>query len=518
MMAAAEVGAKLAGMRKADPEVLREAMGHADSLVESVLPLLERAAGGVLLTLPDERLVYYGLHILAAARRSEVCRPLIRLLRRPEDDFYRLLGESVTGIVISVFDGDGAAMITAIEDPEGGDLARRYLFDAVARLRVEGAISREAVRELLIRFDDERLGEPASLAWMGWQNAVALLGFADLADRVRASWEDERNPSTEDERLDWEEALAHTIGDPADKSPFEQQGAVPIDDPATALEGKDHREMMGFAVPADDRLARVALDADELGWLDYFLSSPKVPEDTLGLEEVDGLFAALISGPVRVPPSEAFAAVWGGIGHRPDFDDAEQGQYVFDLLTRHWNVIAAGLTRGFQHQPLINEFGEEEYGRAWGRGFIRGMLMRFEQWRPLVDDKKDSLALMPIFVLGEAPEEDGELDQEGTGGAPALSDDDAEYEEEEGEDWEQDEDWDQDDDEAEDEEWEEEEGASDLREELVMTLPSCVERIHRFWRQRAGPSATTPAARRKIGRNEPCPCGSGRKYKRCCGA
>jgi len=23
---------------------------------------------------------------------------------------------------------------------------------------------------------------------------------------------------------------------------------------------------------------------------------------------------------------------------------------------------------------------------------------------------------------------------------------------------------------------------------------------------------------RKIGRNEPCPCGSGKKYKKCCGA
>jgi preprotein translocase subunit SecA len=23
---------------------------------------------------------------------------------------------------------------------------------------------------------------------------------------------------------------------------------------------------------------------------------------------------------------------------------------------------------------------------------------------------------------------------------------------------------------------------------------------------------------RKVGRNEPCPCGSGRKYKKCCGA
>jgi preprotein translocase subunit SecA len=35
-----------------------------------------------------------------------------------------------------------------------------------------------------------------------------------------------------------------------------------------------------------------------------------------------------------------------------------------------------------------------------------------------------------------------------------------------------------------------------------------------------GDGRPTPVRRegRKIGRNEPCPCGSGKKYKRCCGA
>jgi hypothetical protein len=35
------------------------------------------------------------------------------------------------------------------------------------------------------------------------------------------------------------------------------------------------------------------------------------------------------------------------------------------------------------------------------------------------------------------------------------------------------------------------------------------------------PEATTPVSRRtsaKVGRNDPCPCGSGKKYKKCCGA
>jgi preprotein translocase subunit SecA len=30
-------------------------------------------------------------------------------------------------------------------------------------------------------------------------------------------------------------------------------------------------------------------------------------------------------------------------------------------------------------------------------------------------------------------------------------------------------------------------------------------------------TAQQPATSRKVGRNEPCPCGSGKKYKQCCG-
>jgi uncharacterized protein len=33
----------------------------------------------------------------------------------------------------------------------------------------------------------------------------------------------------------------------------------------------------------------------------------------------------------------------------------------------------------------------------------------------------------------------------------------------------------------------------------------------------ARPAPTTPATRTKVGRNEPCPCGSGKKFKKCCG-
>jgi len=37
----------------------------------------------------------------------------------------------------------------------------------------------------------------------------------------------------------------------------------------------------------------------------------------------------------------------------------------------------------------------------------------------------------------------------------------------------------------------------------------------RSLRPASAPAVTAPRA--KIGRNEPCPCGSGKKYKKCCG-
>ena len=50
-----------------------------------------------------------------------------------------------------------------------------------------------------------------------------------------------------------------------------------------------------------------------------------------------------------------------------------------------------------------------------------------------------------------------------------------------------------------------------LRKDAVDILGSCVEDLHR-----TRPAALKPHRRVKIPRNAPCPCGSGKKYKKCC--
>ena len=60
----------------------------------------------------------------------------------------------------------------------------------------------------------------------------------------------------------------------------------------------------------------------------------------------------------------------------------------------------------------------------------------------------------------------------------------------------------------------------DAKAEWLYTLPQwdrllTAERRKELYKQQK--SSTTIVKAKKIGRNEPCPCGSGKKYKHCCG-
>ena len=40
---------------------------------------------------------------------------------------------------------------------------------------------------------------------------------------------------------------------------------------------------------------------------------------------------------------------------------------------------------------------------------------------------------------------------------------------------------------------------------------------HDYWLERRLKPATVRRVEPKVGRNDPCPCGSGKKFKQCCG-
>jgi uncharacterized protein len=204
----------------------------------------------------------------------------------------------------------------------------------------------------------------------------------------------------------------------------------------------------------------------------------------MNLEELDGFLAALICGPDDVPPSEYLREIWGDNMVNEDAFAAQPILQDFvSLVTRHWNFISHTLRSGDVYTPLLLEDEQGvSHGNDWANGFLRGMELRREDWGPLIDDEENGGSLVPIFALAHEHDPDPELRSYDK----PIS--------------------------------------AELREKLIVGVAAGVMQIYRYFETRrmmtAVPlTAGTPYRRQipKVGRNDPCPCGSGKKYKQCCG-
>ena len=204
----------------------------------------------------------------------------------------------------------------------------------------------------------------------------------------------------------------------------------------------------------------------------------------MNLEQLDGFLSALICCPELVPPSEYLPEIWGGdIVLEDKFSAQPILRDFLSLIMRHWNSIVDTLQSGDVYLPLLLE-DEKGISRAndWANGFMRGMGLRKEHWTPLVNDDEDGGSLIPIFSLAHENDPD-----------PAVRP----YKEP---------------------------VSAKLRETLIVGAAAGMNKIYHYFEaqrllDRASPEnmSTFRRVTPKIGRNEPCPCGSGKKFKHCCG-
>jgi uncharacterized protein len=201
---------------------------------------------------------------------------------------------------------------------------------------------------------------------------------------------------------------------------------------------------------------------------------------SMNLEQLDGFFTALICGPNIVPPSDYLPEILGdGMINEGVFSAQPMLEEFISLVTRHWNVISHTLRSGDAFMPLLLE---DEHGVShandWARGFMCGMELRREDWTPLLDDEDHGGSLIPILALAHEHDPD-----------PAMRP----YKEP---------------------------ISAELREKLIVGAAAGVMAIHQYFEaQRLMPGGDSLAYRRvapKVGRNDPCPCGSGKKFKHCC--
>jgi uncharacterized protein len=218
----------------------------------------------------------------------------------------------------------------------------------------------------------------------------------------------------------------------------------------------------------------------ELDRLADFLKSCK-GGNAMNVEQLDGFFAVLIAGPETVMPSEYNPEVFGGeMSDACEFSSLEQANEIFGLMMRHWNAIAGTLFKDEVYVPLLLE--DEDgvaHGNDWARGFMRGMHMCHDGWAKLVDDEEHGGCLIPMMMLCHEHDEDPEMRPE-----PITP---------------------------------------EKREDIIAHMAAGLVEAYRYFRSHRKAYADTafaPEPRRttsKLGRNDPCPCGSGKKYKKCCG-
>ena len=229
----------LATSRELPSLALDACTDRIDEAGPPVRALLDRAAAGDALEDREYQLLYCGLHVLAAARDTMAGASLLRLLRRPIEEVEKVLGDAITEtlprIVPGVFDGDAAPLFAAIADTTLDEYVRNAMLGAATFLTWEGRIDAKEMRAFLERFHRERLAEDEDYAWVGWQEAIALLGLTDLVPLARRAWAEGRIDEAHTEIDFFEDDLAAALRAPADRRRFEDAHLGHIDDAVEAL-------------------------------------------------------------------------------------------------------------------------------------------------------------------------------------------------------------------------------------------------------------------------------------------
>ncbi|MFC1481882.1 UPF0149 family protein [Candidatus Neomarinimicrobiota bacterium] len=224
------------------------------------------------------------------------------------------------------------------------------------------------------------------------------------------------------------------------------------------------------------------LNESEIDELESFLLYDDTPEECMNLSMLDGFLTGLAIGPDTILPSRWLPAVWGETkGDEMAWKSPENAERIMGLVMRLYNSII----RGFQVDPPdfrplmpVSEADGEEFTilDEWCSGFMCSLGLAPESWDPLVADEEQGVALFPITLHGTE------------GGWEALKNDPK--------------------------------IAKVPHEEWVALIFKAVREIHDFWLpvRQAEAQVSQAAMSEKIGRNVLCPCGSGKKYKKCCGS
>ena len=219
----------------------------------------------------------------------------------------------------------------------------------------------------------------------------------------------------------------------------------------------------------------------DLDHLNMLLNALPVENMPMTLSELDGYLTGILSCPDVIPPSEWLPLVWDETGDA-EFPDQKSAEETIGAVMAHYNSVADAMTHTLWVEPIyeVDPNSDETMWEPWVDGFTRAMGLRPDAWSRLLDAADEETRATMIFIMalqdiytGKSKFTDEEIDE--------------------------------------------------IDREAPDLIPNCVATI--LHHSRPELSGKVPAnlpgqpfiAGSRPGRNDPCPCGSGRKYKQCCG-
>jgi uncharacterized protein len=229
--------------------------------------------------------------------------------------------------------------------------------------------------------------------------------------------------------------------------------------------------------------------AAELDHLANLLNELPYKNDGMILSQFDGFCAGLIVCPEMIMPSEWLPDVWGS-DVEPFFQDPDQAETTITAVMSHYNRVADILANTPDQYEAI--YGTEPNNddllwEPWIDGFEQAMRFRIDAWEQIVesDDEEAASSVNMIIAMNDVNHGRSELDDTAIDHIDEI--------------------------------------ATDMIPSMVRTLNAWTKGM---------PVSEVPLASnirpvvsdnvvefptKKAGRNELCPCGSGKKYKKCCG-